>query len=44
MYTYLQQALPKVVTHRCREEMKVTSMLQPYEGGPRASNEDFDED
>ena len=27
-----------------KEEMEVASTVQPYEGGPRASNEDFDED
>ena len=27
-----------------REEMAVVSTVQPYEGEPRASNEDFDED
>ena len=27
-----------------RVEMKVASTVQPYEGEPRASNEDFDED
>ena len=27
-----------------KEEMKVASTVQPYEGGPRASNKDFDED
>ena len=78
MYTYLQQALPRVVVlkyisqviltdHRfipsvfydefpdrfffslmkhllsSKEEMEVASTVQPYEGEPRASNEDFDE-
>ena len=28
----------------CREEIEVASTIQPYEGEPRASNEDFDED
>ena len=27
-----------------REEMEVASTVQPYEGEPRVSNEDFDED
>ena len=27
-----------------REEMEVASTVQPYEGEPRASNEDFDDD
>ena len=27
-----------------REEMEVAIMVQSYEGEPRASNEDFDED
>ena len=27
-----------------KEEMEVASTVQPYEGEPRASNEDFDED
>ena len=27
-----------------RGEMEVPSMVQPYEGEPRASNEDFDKD
>ena len=27
-----------------REEMEAASTVQPYEGEPRASNEDFDED
>ena len=27
-----------------RGEMEVQSTVQPYEGEPRASNEDFDED
>ena len=27
-----------------KEEMEVASTVQPYEGGPRASNEDFDQD
>ena len=27
-----------------REEMEVASTVQPYEGEPCASNEDFDED
>ena len=79
MYTYLQQALPRVVVlkyisqviltdHRfipsvfydefpdrfffslmkhllsSKEEMEVASTVQPYEGEPRRSNEDFDED
>ena len=26
-----------------KEEMEVVSTIQPYEGEPRASNEDFDE-
>ena len=28
----------------CREEMEIVSTVQPYEGEPRASNEDFDDD
>ena len=27
-----------------KEEIEVASTVQPYEGEPRASNEDFDED
>ena len=27
-----------------KEEMEVATTVQPYEGEPRASNEDFDED
>ena len=27
-----------------KEEMDVATTVQPYEGEPRASNEDFDED
>ena len=27
-----------------KEEMEVASTVKPYEGEPRASNEDFDED
>ena len=27
-----------------KEEMEVASTIQPYEGEPSASNEDFDED
>ena len=27
-----------------KEEMEVVSTVQPYEGEPRASNEDFDEE
>ena len=27
-----------------KEEMEVASTVQPYEGEPRRSNEDFDED
>ena len=27
-----------------KEEMEVASWVQPYEGEPRASNEDFDQD
>ena len=27
-----------------KEEMEVTSTVQPYEGEPRASNKDFDEE
>ena len=77
MYTYLQQALPRVVILKyisqvilitalyqrflwwipwsvffslikhllsSKEEMEVASTVQPYEGEPRRSNEDFDED
>ena len=49
MYTYLQQALPRVVIHRTQvtksvEEMGIASTVQPYEGELRASNEDFDKD
>ena len=76
MYTYLQQALPRVVILKyisqvilitglyqrllwwfswsvflslikhllsSKEEMEVASTVQPYEGEPRRSNEDFDE-
>ena len=41
IYTYLRQALPRVVIHRTQVAKKT---VQPYEGEPRASNEDFDED
>ena len=37
MYTYLQQALPRVLIHRTqkkKKEMEVASMIQPYEGEP----------
>ena len=45
MYTYLQQALPRVVINiETSEEMEVVSTVQPYEGEPHASNEDFDQD
>ena len=77
MYTYLQQALPRVVILKyisqvilitglyqrflwwipwsvflslikhllsSKEEMEVASTVQPYEGEPRRSNEDFYED
>ena len=76
MYTYLQQALPRVVILKyisqvilitglyqrflwwipwsvflslikhllsSKEEMEVASTVQPYEGEPRRSNEDFDD-
>ena len=46
MYTYLQQALPRVLIHRTqvrsREEMKVAGTVQPYQGEPRAPNGDED--
>ena len=45
MYTNLQQALARVVIHRTQVvEKKCKCTVQPYEGEPRASNEDFDED
>ena len=45
MYTNLQQALPRVVIHRTQEVVKKCKCtVQPYEGEPRASNEDFDKD
>ena len=43
MYTDIQQALPRVLS--CAEEVKkkwkLTSMVQPKEGEPRAWNEDL---
>ena len=47
MYSYLQQVLPRVVIYRtqvAKNKLEVASTVQPYEGEPRASNEDFDED
>ena len=45
MYINLQQALPRVVIHRTQVvEKKCKCTVSPYEGEPRASNEDFDED
>ena len=47
MYNYLQQVLPRVVIYRtqvAKNKLEVASTVQPYEGEPRASNEDFDED
>ena len=47
MYTYLRQALPRVVTHGIqviKEEMEIASTVQAYKGEARASNEDSDED
>ena len=46
MNTYLQQTLWRVVIHRTQvvEEKWKFRVRQPYEGYPRASNEDFDED
>ena len=45
MYTNLQQALSRVVIHRTQVVVKKCKCtVQPYEGEPRASNEDFDKD
>ena len=45
MYTYLPQVLPRDTSYSSsKEEMEVASPFQPYEGEPRTSNEDFDED
>ena len=47
MSTYFQQAVPRIVIHRTQVEqrkMEVASTVQPHEGEPRASNEDFDQE
>lgn len=47
MQSNIQQALPRVLIHRTyvvKKKWKLRVTLQPDEGEPSVSNDDFDED